>query len=287
MDNKYIKDAANKIVDRSYKNTKHKNPFTQVAENAVKELSYGLKDGLIENKEGSARTNSAKEAIEFNELLDKNFQDQKRDDYLARVAGTPGTRAVKPVKRDTYRELVNAKVSNPPILQKNINDQKIINPTVAKYKAFKEKQQKKIEDKKFDENFEKEYGDRATRNYVRAKVNKNKREGKRDYENLSINDIIVNEDTKDRAKERLELYKKNPVQLPLPHIDTPIESTAPKMPDFKTFMKSMGPTTDPDLDAGIAGLDEIKNFKKTAELADQKFPKKSRGIGPFLTGEED
>ena len=270
MDNKYIKDAANKIVDKNYKNTKHKNPFTQVAENAVTELSYGLKDGFIENKEGSARTNSAKEAIEFNEILDKNFQDQKRDDYTAKL------------KRPGY-----LKVSNPPILQRNINAPKITNPTVAKYKAFREKQQKKIEDKKFNENFEKEYGDRATRNYVRAKVNKNKREGKRDYENLSINDIIVNEDTKDRAKERLELYKKNPVQLPLPHIDTPIESTAPKMPDFKTFMKSMGPTTDPDLDAGIAGLDEIKKFKKTAELADQKFPKKSRGIGPFLTGEED
>jgi len=52
-------------------------------------------------------------------------------------------------------------------------------------------------------------------------------------------------------------------------------------------MKSVAPTRDPDLDAGIAGLDEIKRFKNTIDLTNQKFPKEARGIGPFLSGEDD
>ena len=47
MENKYIKGAADKIVDKNYKNTKNKNPFTQVAENAARELSFKMKDGFI------------------------------------------------------------------------------------------------------------------------------------------------------------------------------------------------------------------------------------------------
>ena len=265
-----IKHKADKIVDKSYKNTKDKNPFTQAAGNAVKELSFKMKDGFIENNQGTARTTSVPEAIDINTALDENFQKQKEDDYL------------KKLKHRDY-----LKVSNPPILRNNINDPKRINPTVAKYKAFKEKQQKKIEDKKFDQQFKKDYSDQAMEKYVRGKVNKNIRAGKAPYEDLPSSYLIVGEHAKDKAKERLELYKKNPIQLPLPHIEMPVVSKEPSLPDFKTFLKSVAPVRDPDLDAGIAGLEEIKEFKKTADLADQKFPKKARGIGPFLSGEDD
>jgi len=278
--NSQVSKLADNIVDKNYQKNKNKSPFTQVAENAVNELSFKMKDGFIENNAGNTRLDNVGEAIEMNEALDKNFRDHKQDDYLKKLKhfGIENSQT----KHPDY-----PKVSNPPILQKKINNQKITNPTVAKYKALKEKQQKKIEDKKFDEQFKKEYSDQAMENYVRGKVKKNIRAGKAPYEDLPTSYLIVGEHAKDKAKERLELYKKNPIQLPLPHIDVPVVPKAPSLPDFKTFMESVAPVRDPDLDAGIAGLEEIKKFKKVADLADQKFPKKARGIGPFLTGEDD
>ena len=55
---KSTKQYADKIVDTDYKNSKNKNPFTQVAENAVKELSFTMRDGHIENNEGTKRSDS-------------------------------------------------------------------------------------------------------------------------------------------------------------------------------------------------------------------------------------
>ena len=49
----------------------------------------------------------------------------------------------------------------------------------------------KEEDKKFNENFEREYGDKANKNYVRAKVNKNLRAGKAPYEDIPSSYLIV------------------------------------------------------------------------------------------------
>ena len=284
MENKYIKDAADKIVDKSYKNTKNKNPFTQSAEIAKDLLSFELKDGFIENKDNT-RVDKVKEAIEMNTALDENFQKQKEDDHIKKLKHFE-------IENSQTKHPGYPKVSNPPILRNNINRVSKaapvkLNPTVKKYKDFKENQKKKLEDEKFDKQFKKDYSDQAIENYVRSKVNKNIKAGKAPYEDLSTSYLIVGEHAKDKAKERLEHYKKNPVQLPLPHIDLPVEPKTPKLPDFKTFMKSIAPTKDPDADAGIAALEEIKEFKKTADLADQKFPKKSRGIGPFLTGEDD
>ena len=276
---------ANKIIDKNYQQNKNKSPFTQVAENAVKELSFKMKDGFIENNAGNHRLDNVKEAIELNEALDKNFSDHKEDDYLKKLKNFG-------IENSQTKHPGYPKVSNPPILRNNINRVPKaapvkLNPTVKKYKDFKENQKKKLEDEKFDKQFKKDYSDQAMENYVRGKVNKNIKAGKAPYEDLPTSYLIVGEHAKDKAKKRLEYYKKNPVQLPLPHIDLPVEPKTPKLPDFKTFMKSMGPTKDPDVDGGIAALDEIKKFKKTADLADQKFPKKYRGIGPFLTGEDD
>ena len=81
---KHTKQLADKIVDKDYKNSKNKNPFTQAAENARELLSFKMQDGHLENSD-NARVGTVKEAIEINEALDKNFQDQKKDDYLKRL----------------------------------------------------------------------------------------------------------------------------------------------------------------------------------------------------------
>lgn len=165
-----IKKMANKIVDKSYQQNKNKNPFTQAAENAKNMLSFKMQDGHIENQDGR-RINTVKEAIEVNEALDKNFQDHKQDDYI--------------------------KLADVPILNRDINQIAKTNPTVQRYKNFKE-------DKKYRENFDKDYSDKATRNHVRGKINKNKLAGKKDYEGLATHDIIVAEDTKERARAKLK-----------------------------------------------------------------------------------
>ena len=72
---------ANKIVNKSYQQTKNKNPFTQSAEIAKDLLSFEMKDGFIENKDNK-RIDTVKEAVEMNEALDKNVLDHKKDDYL-------------------------------------------------------------------------------------------------------------------------------------------------------------------------------------------------------------
>ena len=78
-----INKHANKIVDKHYEQNKNKSPFTQVAENAVKELEfkYNSTTGTFRNNEG--KTLPMKEALEATEALDKNFQDHKTGDYLA------------------------------------------------------------------------------------------------------------------------------------------------------------------------------------------------------------
>jgi|TARA_B100000315_G_C14579299_1_gene589613 hypothetical protein len=163
---KSTKQYADKIVDTDYKNSKNKNPFTQVAENAVKELSFTMRDGHIENNEGTKRLKTIKEGIEMNEALDKNLLDHQRGDYL--------------------HNNVNSK--NFP--NKN-------NPTVQRYKNFKE-------DKKFNEEFEKEYSDKTIEQDIRSKENKNRVAGKAPYENFTQSQIIVAEHAKNKAKKKLK-----------------------------------------------------------------------------------
>ena len=182
---------ANKIVDTSYKNSKNKSPFTQAAENAKELLSYTMRDDHVENNEGTKRLKTVKEAIEINEALDKNFQDHKKDDYL------------KKLKHPGY-----PKVSNPAILQNNVNSKNFPNknnPTVDRYKKFKE-------DKKHKEEFEKEYGEKAIEQHIRAKENKNRMSGKAPYENFSSSDLIVAEHAKEKARKRLAALQSNVIR---------------------------------------------------------------------------
>ena len=274
-----IKQKADKIVDKSYKNTKNKNPFTQAAENAKRELSFRLRDDFIENNAGTARLNSVKEAIDINTALDENVQKQKEDDYLKKLKhfGVENSQ----IKHPDY-----PKVSNPRILQKNINNQKTTNPTVAKYKAFKEKQQKKIEDKKFDEEFKKEYSDKSIAQWLRAKENKNRIAGKHPYENFSTSNMIVAEDFKDKAKKQLAAIKVEPIKLEPSYIDyrLALKDTGPTISLEEHMAKTAPREVDPP---GITALEGAKNFRNIVALTDQKFPTKDRGIGPFISGEDD
>ena len=279
-----IKQKADKIVDKSYKNTKNKNPFTQAAENAKRELSFRLRDDFIENNAGTARLNSVKEAIDINTALDENFQGQKRDDYIAKLKhfGIENSQT----KHPDY-----PKVSNPPILRNNINRVSKaapvkLNPTVNKYKAFKENQKKKLEDKKFDEEFKKEYSDQAIEKYVRGKVNKNIRAGKAPYEDLPTSYLIVGEHAKDKAKKQLAEIKIEHVKLEPSYIDyrLALKDTGPTISLEEHMAKTAPREVDPP---GITALEGAKNFRNIVALTDQKFPTKDRGIGPFISGEDD
>ena len=354
---------ANKIVNKSYQQTKNKNPFTQSAEIAKDLLSFEMKDGFIENKDNK-RINTVKEAVEMNEALDKNVLDHKKDDYLNliesnrlaekespkqtwnRLDANEKKRLHKLREKDELDKMVhfgienssvkhpnypkaapkprltneqrrmmhyekawdvkNPKLAELPIIKQNINYQKMHNqdlknnmktwiadadeavkrnnPTVNRYKNFKEKKKADLEEKEFNKNFEKEYGEQAIKNHVRAKVNKNRREGKKDYENLSINDIIVNEHTKDKAKEQLAAIKQHPVKLEPSYIDyrLAIKDTGPTI----SLEEHMARTAPKEIDpGGITDLDGVREFKDTISLANKKFPTRSRGLGPLL-GEE-
>jgi hypothetical protein len=265
MDQKLTRQLADKIVDKDYKNSKNKNPFTQAAENARDLLSYKLYDGHLENQDGQ-RIDTFKEAIAHNEVLDKNLQDQKKDDYLKRL---------KP------------KLANMPIINRNINNSKNkaakVNPTIERYKNFKE-------EKKFNEEFEREYSDKAIEKYVRSKVHKNRQLGKADYEDLPTSYLIVGEAAKDKAKKKLEEIRASEKLELKPDYLLQKEiiinnNPQPSMPSLDEWMRVKAPIEkDPP---GITGLNKVKRFKRSADLTDQKFPKKAHGIGPFLSGEND
>lgn len=271
MIDKFTKKRADSIVDNSYEKNKHKTPLTHAAGNAVKYLGFTHDAATNTYKNFDGQTVSKEEAIKINKNLNENFKGQKTDNYLA--------------KHPDYTKLENVPILNRKITQRTTTAK--TNPTIERYKQFREEKKFKEEEKKFNQEFEKEYSDQAIENYVRAKVHKNKRAGKADYEDLPSHYLIVGEHAKDRAKAQLKLIKEKPVQLELPDVDILLENEVPQMPDFKTYMQSVTSANDPDLDAGIAGLDGVKNFKDTIDLTDLKFPKKARGIGPYLTGEDE
>jgi len=237
--NQTTDDLANKIVDNSYNNSKKKNPFTLAAEKAKDLLShtYNPTTGKFDNSEGNELP--AKEAVKVNEFWDKNFQEQKQDDYLKKLktfgieesaVSHPGYPKVSnqkifkdninnkltPEQRRKQNYLKTWGIEDGPhnhdfknIIKKAVNeaDEEKNNPTVNKYKTFKEDQKKKLEEKKFNENMEKEYGPKAIAKYIRDKENKNIKAGKPPYYNFSTSNIIVAEDIKEKAKIRLKSMK--------------------------------------------------------------------------------
>ena len=280
-----INTLANNIVDKNYQQKRNKPPFTQMAENAVKELSFKMKDGFIENNAGNHRLDNVKEAIEMNEALDKNFRDHKTDDYL-KMAKLPPKKSVNYLS-DNYSFAENFKKQS-----KNINNKPSravpakLNPTVNRYKAFKENKKMEEEEKQFKKGYEKEYGEQAIKDYVRGKVNKNRKEGKKDYENLSTSDIIVSEYTREEAKEKLKALKTIPIKSGPTYIDyrLTLKDPEPAISLEEHLAKTAPREAEPP---GITGLEEVKDFRNTIDMAAQRFPQKARGIGPFISGEDD
>ena len=284
-----VKKFATKIVDNHYQKNKGKTPLTHVAENArdILGFKYNGTTGTIMNSDG--RSLPANEAVKVNDILEKNFQDQKTDDYLKKLKhfGIENSQT----KHPKYpRAAPKTKLANVPILSRNINHKKPkpqnSNPTIERYKQFKEDQKFKAEEKKFNEDFEKEYGEQAIKNYVRAKVNKNKREGKAPYENMSTSDIIVGEFAKEDAKKKLAAITTEHKKIEPNYIDyrMSFKDPEPRISLEEHIALKVPTEIDP---LGITGLAEVKNFKNIIDITDQKFPTKARGIGPFISGEDN
>jgi len=319
------KKMADKIVDKNYQQNKNKSPFTQSAEVAKDLLSFEFKDGFITNKDGG-KVDTFKEAIPHNEALDKNFQDHKREDYLKLIESNRLAQTESPsetwnrldsnekkrvhelrqkydldkmvhfgienssVKHPDYpRAAPKARLANVPILARNIKNYKIpktpptkTNATVERYKQFKKDKKFKEEEKEFNKNFEKEYGDKTIENHVLAKI-KNK-------ETLTMNEHFINGHIKDRAKatahKQLAAIKIEPVKLSPTYIDyrLSVKDPAPTITLEEHLAKTAPIEADP---LGITGVKGVRDFRNTVDISDQKFPKRSSGIAPFLSGEYD
>ena len=258
---KPIKEMADKIIDKNYQQNKNKSPFTQSAEIAKDLLSFELKDGFIANKD-NRRVDTVKEAIEFNEALDKNFRDHKQDDYL--------------------------KMAKLPIVRNNINNKipKAAPKPLNKYQMFRENQKIALEEKEFNKKFEADYGNRAIEKDLRDKENANRRAGRAPHEGFSSSQQIVAEHAKDRAKKILKALKTDPIKIEPTYIDYRLKPNDPGPTiSFEEHMAKTAPI-EPE-PPGITGLEEVKNFRNIIDMTDQKFPKKARGIGPFISGEDD
>ena len=284
-----VKKFATKIVDKHYQKNKGKTPLTHVAENArdILGFKYNGTTGTIMNSDGKSLPPN--EAVKINDALEKNFQDHKQDDYIAQLKHFGNIHSQKKVS-GYPRAAPKTKLANMPIVSRNINNSKNkaakTNPTIERYKQFKEDQKFKAEEKKFNEDFEKEYGEQAIKNYVRAKVNKNKREGKAPYENMSTSDMIVGEYAKEDAKKKLAAITTEHKKIEPTYIDyrLALKEPEPRI-SLEEHIALKVPTEINPL--GITGLAEVKNFKNIIDITDQKFPTKARGIGPFISGEDN
>ncbi len=287
--NKIIKYKSDQIVDKHYQQNKNKSPLTQAAENArdILGFKYNGTTGTTMNSDGKSLP--ANEAVKINDALEKNFQDHKQDDYIAQLKHFGNIHSQKKVS-GYPRAAPKTKLANVPILSRNIKykkpTQQNSNPTIERYKQFKEDQKFKAEEKKFNEDFEKEYGEQAIKNYVRAKVNKNKREGKAPYENMSTSDIIVGEFAKEDAKKKLAAITTEHKKIEPTYIDYRLafKEPEPRISLEEHIALKVPTEIDP---LGITGLAEVKNFKNIIDTTDQKFPTKARGIGPFISGEDN
>ena len=357
--NKSTNRLADNIVDNNYNNSKNKNPFTQAAEKAKEYLShtYNKTTGKFENFDGVSLP--AKEANEVNEFWDKNFQNQKRDDYLAsnKLAQkeTPLQTWNRLDKQEKQRQKNYAdrlekygieesskkvpgypKVSDQPILANNINNkltpeqrrkqnylktwgiedgphnpdlrniirnsvyeadaEKKNNPTVNRYKAFKDNQKKKLEEKKFNQHMENEYGAKAIGQHLRKKIYANKKAGRAPYQDFSSSDIIVAEDLKEKAQKRLKAFQ---TEEKIKQVSNETKNT---LDDYITYKESLKekpvidfPSLDewmamkaPREDAGITGVKDVQHMKNIVDYSNRAFNlNNSKGIGPFFTGEDD
>ena len=241
---------------------------------------------------------------QVNKLVDQKLQGNKTLNYIneknhqygnqpkKKLLPTEDERKQKRIDNHTLNQwgMSKPKLAELPIIKQNIKngvhysgsrEHLYDNPTVKKYADFKENKKIKEQELKSKKEYEAEYGEIAIQNHVRAKVNKNKREGKRDYENLSSNDILVNEMSKDKAKEKLAAIKAEPVKIEPTYIDyrLALKDTGPTI----SLEEHMARTAPREIDpGGITALDGVREFKNTVDATNQKFPTGAGGLGPLL-----
>jgi len=95
-------------------------------------------------------------------------------------------------------------------------------PSFYKTQATK----KEIEDKKFKKMMEDEYGEKALEKDVRAKIFKNKKAGKGEYEDFATHDVIVAENMRDEARKKLKAQSAKTDSLmvkAIRHSSTPVK----------------------------------------------------------------
>ena len=217
---------------------------------------------------------------QVNKLVDQKLQGNKTLNYINQN---------KNMYQKEHNKMLptNTKLAEVPILKRNIKYSSPVkpNPTIERYKNFKEEQKFKEEELKFNKEFEKEYGTETIKREMRAKENKNIKEGRRPYENFSDNDILVAEMTKDEAKEELAAMKTEPKIVESSYINyrLPLKDAGPTISLEEHMAKTAPREIDP---AGITALKGVANFRNIVNTTNQKFPKKARGIGPLL-GEDN
>lgn len=259
-----INKIANNIVDKNYKNKKVKPVFTQMADNARDLLGYKYNPttGDIRNNDNDVLP--AKEAVKINDALEQNFKQHKQDDYFAKLKRL-GIEESK-IKHPDY-----PKVSNQPILRNNVNTKSFPNknPTVSKYKAFKDNQKRELEEKRFNENFEKQYGDKAIGQHIRKKEYANKKAGRAPYQDFSSSDIIVAEDLKEKAANKLKAMNLPKSTDSISDLNI-IGSYEPMVP----FKKD------------LAAIQAEENFKKLQrEIKEEKFRLANSGLASIMGGD--
>ena len=219
---------------------------------------------------------------QVNKLVDQKLQGNKTLNYINEKNHQYGDQPKKKLLPTA------AKLAEVPILKRNIKYSTPVktNPTIERYKNFKEEKKFKEEEKKFNKEFEKEYGTETIKREMRAKENKNIKEGRRPYENFSDNDILVAEIAKDEAKEELAAMKTEPKIVESSYIAyrLPLKDTGPKLTLDEHMAKAAPRVMD---EPGITALDGVKNFRNIVNTTNQKFPKEARGIGPLISGEDD
>jgi len=127
------------------------------------------------------------------------------------------------VDPDEIREQEKAKAAimqrlnvtdTPTVLPAAVDRLSDINSITFKPDFFKTPLSKKeIEEKKFKDHMEKEYGDEAIKRDVLKEIYKNKKAGKDPYHNMSQSSIMVAEIVKDRAQEQLKKIKSKDVSI--------------------------------------------------------------------------
>ena len=200
---------------------------------------------------------------QVNKLVDQKLSGNKTLNYINQNKNM--------YQKESNKMLPTAtKLADVPILKRNIANKKIskpvkTNPTIERYKQFREEKKFKEEEKKFNEEFEADYGGRAMKNKMRAKENKNIREGKAPHEGFSSSDQIVAETTKDEAKEVLAAIKAEPKIVEPSYIDHMLtrEDAGPKL-SLKEHMDKAAPREIDEL--GITALDGVSSIVALASL---------------------